>query len=132
MTRPSASTAARAALHAVPVPGWIVLTSTLLLAGVVAVDAPAALRVPLALAWGLVVPGLAWMDAVRGLDGADALLVAVALSAALLLLAGGVLALLSVHSGVAAFVVLAVTAVAGVVRSARHRAAAGAGAGGAR
>jgi lysylphosphatidylglycerol synthetase-like protein (DUF2156 family) len=132
MTRPSASTAARAALHAVPVPGWIVLTSTLLLAGVVAVDAPAALRVPLALAWGLVVPGLAWADGVRGLDGADALLVAVALSAALLLLAGGVLALLSVHSGVAAFVVLAVTAVAGVVRSARHRAAAGADAGGAR
>jgi hypothetical protein len=106
---------APAALRAVPPLGWVALLATAAVAVVIQLDAPPPVRVPLAIGWALIGPGLPWARLVGGLDGATSLLVAVLISVALLLVVGATLALLGVYSPAVAHVLLAAVSVAGVV-----------------
>ena len=106
---------ASAALRAVPTLGWVALLATSTVAAVIQLDAPPPVRVPLAIGWALLVPGLPWARLVGGLDEVTSLPVAVLISVALLLVVGGALALLGVYSAALAYLLLSAVSVAGVV-----------------
>jgi hypothetical protein len=110
-----AGTGARAVLRAVPVSGWAVLAATYLVAVLVAVDAPAGLRVPAVVAWVLLAPGLPWARLLRLGDRGDTLAAALATSLAAAAIVGGLLALAGAWDAVTAFRLLAALTVAGVV-----------------
>lgn len=112
-----------AALRSLPATSWVVLGSTHLTALLVALDAPAPLRVPAVLVWTLLVPGLPWARLLGLGDRADVLTVAVALSLAAAAVVGGLLALAGAWDAAAAFRLLAAVAVVGVVLPAVHAAA---------
>lgn len=80
------------------------------------------LRVPVAVAWLLLVPGWPWALRLRLADRGDTTIAAVAISMALAAAIGGAMAVLHVWSPVAAVLVLAALATTGAVLPARRRA----------
>lgn len=105
----------RTAVRSLPATSWAVLVSTYLTAVLVAVEAPPLVRVPVALVWTLVVPGLPWARLLRVGDRGDALTVAVAMSLAAAVTVGGLLALAGAWDAATAFRLLVAIAVLGAV-----------------
>lgn len=105
----------RLAVRTLPPASAVVLASTYLTAMCVVLDTPPLLRVPVATAWALVIPGLAWARLLRAGDRGDTLTIAVVLSLAAGAVVGGLLALAGIWDAVAAFGLLAIVAVLGVV-----------------
>lgn len=103
------------ALRAVPPAGWAVLVTTPLVGVLVAVDAPAPLRVPAVLAWLLLAPGHPWARLLRLRDRGDALTTALALSLAAAAVVGGLLALAGAWHPPAVWGLLAVLAATGAL-----------------
>jgi hypothetical protein len=94
--------------------GAVVVVATILLAAVV-LDAPPWLRVPGAVAWTLVVPGLPWALRMRLADAGDTAGATLAISLAATALVGGGMATLHAWSPGAAVLVLAAFALAGAL-----------------
>jgi len=92
-----------------------IAASTLAAAVVVVADPGAPLRVPVVLAWALIVPGLAWAPRLRLGDAGDTLIAGVVISICLLAAAAETMALLAAWSPMRAFVVLAGVALLGAL-----------------
>lgn len=98
------------------------LCLTVLVGLLVLPDLAGPLRTPLAVAFALVAPGLAWARLLPLPDAGDRFAIGVALSAALLMLVGETMALLHGWSTVGGFTMLAVITVGGLaVPSPRRR-----------
>lgn len=104
-----------AVLRAVPTLGWVVLLATTTTTAIIQLDAPPLVRVPVAIGWALLVPGLPWARLVGGVDMTVSLLIALTISVALLLVVGGTLALLGAYDPALASGLLAAVSVTGVV-----------------
>jgi hypothetical protein len=111
-----------AILRAAPRPSLpaAALVGTCLTVVVVLAELPTPLRAPLVLLWAFVVPGWAWARRTRLRDRGDVLLVSVALSAILIVLIAGTMALLGAWSPGWAFALLVMLTLAGLVLPRRH------------
>ena len=108
-----------AILRAAPRPSLpaAALAGTCLAVVVVLAELPTPVRAPVVLLWAFVVPGWAWARRTGLRDRGDVMLLSVALSAILVVLIAGTMALLGAWSPGWAFALLVVVTVAGLVPS---------------
>jgi hypothetical protein len=92
----------------------LILIATALTTGLVVFGATSWIRIPIVLAFAVVVPGLGWASRLRLADAGDTLLVAVTISIALLVVVGESMALLRLWSVQGGFLVLAAIALLGI------------------
>lgn len=106
-----------AILGAVPRPTLpaAALAGTCLAVVVVLAELPTAVRAPVVLLWAFLVPGWAWARRTGLHDRADLMLLSVAVSAILIVLIAGAMALLGAWSPGWAFALLVVVTLAGLV-----------------
>ena len=99
----------------------LIVIATALTAASVAFGATSWLRIPVVLAFAVVVPGLGWAWRLRLADAGDTLLVAVTISIGLLVVIGEGMALLRLWSVQGGFLVLAAIALLGITLPGRWR-----------
>lgn len=92
----------------------LIVIATALTTATVVFDAMSWIRIPVVLAFAVVVPGLGWAWRLRLSDAGDTLLVAVTISIGLLVVIGEGMALLRLWSVQGGFLVLAAIALLGI------------------
>jgi hypothetical protein len=101
---------------------WVVvLAATTLTAALLFINDTTPARIPVALVFALVIPGLGWACRLRQRDLGDTLLLAVTISVCLLVLVGEGMALLRLWSVTGGFLILAVIGVFGACLPQRFR-----------
>jgi hypothetical protein len=98
----------------------VVVVATALTAAFVVFGGTSQARIPVVLAFSLVVPGLGWARRLRLSDAGDTVLAAVTISICLLVVVGEGMALLRLWSVPGGFLLLAAVALLGVVPSRRR------------